>query len=170
MSVKFQSRESFVPRMFLQVYWFWPRIAYLPSSKIVLCFAFVTKTVLETCQCLGYCSAMLAQDQGCLAFPFCLHSHTSKHAWIWESWDSWPHMIHNIVPTNRVEEMGGCIQSCLSETHGLLAGFSCPSIFFFNPYLLHFIILTFLFLYILNHLSVDVLVIFLFLLFSPLSH
>lgn len=45
--------------------------ANFTAAHIVLCFGFVTKTVLVTHRCFSYCQIVIAQHQGLLCFSLC---------------------------------------------------------------------------------------------------
>ena len=75
------------------------KLIFFIVACTVLCFGFVTKTVLITHQCLSYCWALLAQHQGL----FCSSPHpTSKQAGGAQevgrrhSRDSWPQLTQGI--------------------------------------------------------------------------
>lgn len=67
-------------------------VFFLPAC-MVLCFAFVTKTILVTHQCFICCWTVLAQHQVFLLFPLCPLSEWTgdrQKAGRRHSWGSWP--------------------------------------------------------------------------------
>lgn len=161
MSVTFQSGESFVPRMFLQVYWIWPRVKLTVFIAVKLCC--VLCLWLKQSWKHAYVWAIAQQCLHRIKAASLSHSaHTpipaSRHkSGRGQSWDSWPCIIHNIMSLNKTGQrkrlryglfsklfIRALYQPCL---WALVSG--CLSIFFtlliFLHYLLHFIILTFFF-------------------------
>lgn len=61
-------------------------LVFFTTACIVLCFRFVTKPVLITHQCFGYCLAARAQCQGLFPPPL---STTPPQQVGWKCWRSW---------------------------------------------------------------------------------
>lgn len=131
MTVKLQSKESFVPRMFFQVYWIWPRIKLTVFTAVKSCY--VLCLWLKQC---GKHANVWAVAQKCLQR---IRAVSLSHS---------AHTPYQQVGLNLGEDRAGtagalkyitswlpvklsrgkgwdrsCFQSCLSETDSLLVGF-----------------------------------------------
>ena len=82
-------------------------VIFLSSSYELLCFRFVTETVLVTHQCFSCCWTVLAQCQGLLflAWPLlCSKAEGAPEVGRGYNWDSWPEltmMPYSIMLSNK---------------------------------------------------------------------